>query len=114
MWKCKHCGIEADSKCPSQRSVFLRDQKLAMLENMISIKGEDINPEFSSRRITITIEHYLGEKEDNKMLGEIASDLTPEYIQAISCRHQWQLASGDDCQLGCGAHQHYLRETTNE
>lgn len=101
-WKCVKCGVGAHSKCPSRRSVFIADQYVGMLSNLVTVTP----PEEGRHNHTITFSLSLDyEGTEHKAaplvaVKEAVSDFTDEQLAQATCDHEWQIQEGE-CLFGC-------------
>lgn len=101
-WICRKCGCEAISKCVSRRNVFIRDDHVAMLQNLIEVENVDEHfadkTKYSRKRVIITL--IVGVEEN--VLVEASKVLRgpDEVLIKASCSHDWRITEGE-CLFGC-------------
>lgn len=99
-WICTKCGVTMYSKCPNQRSIFINDMEVSMVDNLFTIdklKGKD------STEVFVTYSHY----GDSSPIDDFVDTITKyaAKLKQSSCNHDWVLNTDDDtadCQFDCG------------
>lgn len=112
---CKKCGSTGISKCPIHRNVFPDNQADAVMSQIF--KYEIIGDGHGTAWIQVSfmlgsIDHeYTDEfalKQLDKRLHDMVtqeSDNTyPPRLAVFLCDHDWVLADGEHCDIGCGNH----------
>ena len=114
-WKCRQCGVEATSKCPWERSVFLVNQQLAEWEMILPIHVQPRDkelPEDSIDQGTVVLRIKVWkDQEPVTKLEHVISILTrakeANLLEALVCPHDsWEMISGEKCTLGHTREEH--------
>lgn len=117
MYKCKHCGAEAESKCAVNRQVrplnqreaawsyfFFGDHKVEETRHTFTITfvshtdpdAKQPTTDQAVREQLITIGKYITEMLASDGKGTFAAPTPKQWL----CHHEWTLVS-DQCELGC-------------
>jgi hypothetical protein len=115
---CTKCGIEASSKCPHCRNVFVCSDdpnvELAthMQSYMTATRGSYIGKSFKKddgNDLVITV-YWLHDAnggkdtslvENLKNLRDILSKMSDKHIEIFCCQHDWQFKPGEHSSIGC-------------
>ena len=106
---CEVCGLQANSKCPYCRNVFVMHNKpeleLAdeLLSHFATINGDG----------TITFHQHCWDTENAeretsekilKRAWRILHMVNEEECKVLACVHKWVFDEGEKSEIGCGHH----------
>ena len=110
MWKCKECGMIADSKCVGQRTIFYEDQIEALLTRYIKVRYEEASDDKAAGLVIKMVDYGQDPNETQasrkkRLLEQLYNTMRAENffpIKTYWCNHDswWILNKDGICELG--------------
>ena len=114
---CKHCGVEAESKCPVCRSVFITDESWHHHMMAVTRQGQgEYGQVNGSDELQLCFQYMVARTDEGEVqkatdedyrklvdrVWKTCNNLTQEQWRQVFCRHRWEFAPGHTSSIECG------------
>jgi hypothetical protein len=122
---CLKCSATAISKCPVCRNVFPTNRAANMVKQLVTVEYEKVG-KYKTPDAVARLTYYPfadrgeGDLKDGdvtkNMVGELIGALTSylKHFEEVSCKHEWQFATGQSSSIGCGHGRAFELEETKD